>query len=48
MVYPACKGLGLMPLEKLESEIPQVAECLTEGLWNKRAEKTLLELHKNP
>ncbi|MHC4659459.1 MAG: alcohol dehydrogenase catalytic domain-containing protein [Planctomycetota bacterium] len=48
IVYPAWKRLGLIPLEKLASEIPQVAECLTEGLWNKRAEKTLLELHQNP
>ena len=47
IVYPACKGLKLITLEKLQSQIPQVAECLTEGLWNKRAEKTLLEIYEN-
>jgi len=46
IVYPACKGLKLTPLENLHRQIPQVAECLTQGLWNRRAEKTLLKLYR--
>jgi threonine dehydrogenase-like Zn-dependent dehydrogenase len=43
IVYPACKGLGLTPLAKLKEKMPQVAECLNNGLWTKQAEKKLLE-----
>jgi len=46
VVYPACKGLGLTKLEELQSRIPQVGECLTEGLWNKRAEERLLGIYQ--
>jgi len=46
IVYPACKDLGLIPLEKLQSQIPQVAQALSDGLWNKQAEQTLLEIYK--
>ncbi|MHC4624148.1 MAG: alcohol dehydrogenase catalytic domain-containing protein [Planctomycetota bacterium] len=46
IVYPACKGLGLMPLEKLGAEIPQAGKWLTGGLWNKRAEESLLEVYR--
>jgi len=46
VVYPACKGLKLTRLENLHRQIPQVAECLTQGLWNRRAEKTLLKLYR--
>jgi threonine dehydrogenase-like Zn-dependent dehydrogenase len=42
IVYPACRGLKLVPLPKLQSRLPQVAQCLTEGVWNKRAEVALL------
>lgn len=47
IVYPACKGLTLTPLAKLKEKMPQVAECLNNGLWTKQAEKTLLEMYKN-
>jgi hypothetical protein len=43
IVYPACKGLGLVPLEKLAVEAPPVAELMPEGLWNKRTEEKLLQ-----
>jgi threonine dehydrogenase-like Zn-dependent dehydrogenase len=47
VVYPACKDLPLMPLDKMSEKMPQVAECLNDGLWTKKAEQKLLELYKN-
>jgi threonine dehydrogenase-like Zn-dependent dehydrogenase len=46
IVYPACKGLGLTQLAKLEEKMPQVAECLNNGLWTKQAEEKLLDSFK--
>ncbi|MFZ0034364.1 MAG: alcohol dehydrogenase catalytic domain-containing protein [Sedimentisphaerales bacterium] len=43
IVYPACKGLGLTQLAKLEEKMPQVAERLNNGLWTKQAEEKLLD-----
>jgi len=43
VVYPACKNLGLVPLEDMNEKMPQVAKYLNNGLWTKRAEKKLLE-----
>ncbi|MFZ2147084.1 MAG: alcohol dehydrogenase catalytic domain-containing protein [Sedimentisphaerales bacterium] len=43
VVYPACKDLGLIPLEKMNEKMPQVAKYLNNGLWTKQAEKKLLE-----
>jgi threonine dehydrogenase-like Zn-dependent dehydrogenase len=43
IVYPACKGLKLTQLAKLKEKMPQVAECLNNGLWTKQAEEKLLE-----
>ncbi|MBN1393305.1 MAG: alcohol dehydrogenase catalytic domain-containing protein [Sedimentisphaerales bacterium] len=43
IVYPACKGLALTPLSKLKETLPQVADCLNNGLWTKQAEIKLLE-----
>jgi len=43
VVYPACKDLGLVPLEKLNEKIPEVAEYLNNGLWTRQAEQKLLE-----
>ena len=43
MVYPACKGLGLVRLEELPDKLPDVAACLHDGLWTAQAEKKLLE-----
>ena len=46
MVYPACHGLGLTPLEELNEKMPEVAENLHEGLWTKQAEQKLLERYE--
>jgi threonine dehydrogenase-like Zn-dependent dehydrogenase len=47
IVYPACKGLGLVRLEELNEKMPQVDECLNDGLWTKQAEEKLLEIYSN-
>jgi len=47
VVYPACKDLGLVPLEKMNEKMPQVAEYLNNGLWTRQAEKKLLEMYQN-
>jgi D-arabinose 1-dehydrogenase-like Zn-dependent alcohol dehydrogenase len=46
IVYPACKGLGLVPLEELNEKMPEVAKCLNNGLWTRAAEQKLLESFK--
>jgi hypothetical protein len=46
IVYPACKGLELTPLAKLKEKMPNVAQCLNNGLWTKQAEMKLLESFK--
>ncbi len=43
IVYPACKGLGLVPLEQLGEKMPEVAKCLNNVLWTRAAEQKLLE-----
>jgi len=45
VVYPACRDLGLVTLEKLGEKMPQVAERLCNGLWTKEAEDKLLEIY---
>jgi threonine dehydrogenase-like Zn-dependent dehydrogenase len=45
IVYPACKGLGLVPLGNLSAEVPPVAALMPEGLWNKRGEEKLLQIY---
>jgi D-arabinose 1-dehydrogenase-like Zn-dependent alcohol dehydrogenase len=47
VVYPACKDLRLVPLDKMNEKMPQVGECLNDGLWTKEAEQKLLELYNN-
>ncbi len=47
VVYPACKDLPLVPLDKMSEKMPAVAECLNDGLWTPKAEKKLLEMYKN-
>jgi len=46
IVYPACKGLKLTELAKLKEKMPEVAECLNDGMWNKKAEEALLKRYK--
>ncbi|MFH1719152.1 MAG: alcohol dehydrogenase catalytic domain-containing protein [Planctomycetota bacterium] len=43
IVYPACRGLGLMRLEDMNEKMPEVSQCLNDGLWTLRAERKLLE-----
>ncbi len=43
MVYPACRGLGLVTLKELHKVLPEVAANLDDGLWTKQAEQKLLE-----
>jgi L-sorbose 1-phosphate reductase len=45
LIYPACKGLGLVPLEGLATEMPEVASMLVDGMWTLEAEQKLLELY---
>ncbi len=47
IVYPCCKGLGLITLEELASRFPQVASCLNEGRWCKGAEVALLKVFED-
>ena len=47
IVYPACKGLGLVRLDELNEKIPKVAKCLSNGLWTKEAEDKLLGMYQN-
>ena len=43
VVYPGCRGLGLVALEDMQEKLPAVAELLDGGRWNRRAEKALWE-----
>jgi len=45
LVYPDCPGLTLTPLEKLGERLPEVANCLKNGLWSKEAEEELLRAY---
>ena len=47
IVYPACRDLGLVPLEEMAEEMPEVAKCLNDGLWTKQAEQKLLEMYRS-
>jgi len=47
VVYPACKNLPLVPLEKLSKKMPELAGCLNNGLWTREAEQKLLEMYQN-
>ena len=47
VVYPACRDLGLVTLEELNQKMPEVADCLNNGLWTKEAEEKLLEMYQN-
>ncbi len=42
VVYPSCKGLELIELEQLQEKMPEVADCLRDGLWTRQAEQKLL------
>ena len=46
IVYPSCRGLGLVALEELGEKIPEVAARLNNGLWSGQAEQRLLEMYQ--
>jgi len=46
IVYPRCRGLGLVKLEELHEKMPEVAERLNNGLWTREAEQALLERYQ--
>jgi threonine dehydrogenase-like Zn-dependent dehydrogenase len=48
IVYPACKGLALTPIAKLADKMPEVAACLSNGIWTVQAEQKLLEKYTSP
>ena len=48
IIYPSCKGLGLVPLGELGKKLPKVGKWLKNGLWSKKAEEKLLKTYKNP
>jgi threonine dehydrogenase-like Zn-dependent dehydrogenase len=46
IVYPACKNLGLVPLQEMNEKMPEVAKLLNDSLWTKEAEEKLLETYQ--
>ena len=46
IVYPRCRGLELVKLEELSEKMPEVAECLGDGLWTREAEQALLKRYQ--
>jgi len=46
VVYPACKGLGLLPLDEVSGKMPEVAAKMKNGLWTSQAEEVLLKTYK--
>ncbi|AKJ64532.1 alcohol dehydrogenase catalytic domain-containing protein [Kiritimatiella glycovorans] len=42
MVYPACRGMQLTPLEQLDRVSPEAAKALQGGVWNREAEEALI------
>lgn len=46
IVYPACRGLGLITLEDLDKKMPDVFAMLNNGLWTEQAEQKLLDKYK--
>ncbi len=45
VVYPKCRGLGLMTLQQLQDRLPAVAKHLAAGVWNIEAERSLLAMY---
>lgn len=42
IVYPDCRGLQLIDIEKLGAKLPHVAKGMVGGFWSKQAEDALL------
>ena len=47
IVYPACRDLGLVTLREMPEKMPNVVQCLNDGLWTKQAEQKLLEKYSS-
>ena len=47
IVYPACRTMGLVQLSEMGQKMPDVADCLNNGLWTKQAEQKLLEKYRD-
>ena len=45
IVYPSCKGLGLVSLGEMSGRLPEVARHLSSGLWTAEAEAELLKAY---
>lgn len=48
IVYPMLHNVGLIPLNELHKHYPTVAAKLTNGQWNREAEKELLKVAGGP
>jgi threonine dehydrogenase-like Zn-dependent dehydrogenase len=48
IAYPACKGLPLTMIAKMTEKLPDVAACLSNGIWTAQAEQKLLERYASP
>jgi len=46
IVYPCCRGLGLVAVEELDEKMPEVAKRLNNGLWSGQAEQKLIEMYQ--
>ena len=46
IVYPPCRGLGLVALEEMSEKMPEIAKRLNNGLWSGQAEQRLLEMYQ--
>lgn len=44
LVYPACRGLQLAPLDELAKSFPKLAEKMENGVWSKASEEELLAI----
>jgi len=42
IVYPSCRGLGLVRLDEMDERLPGVAKLLDRGMWTGAAERALL------
>jgi D-arabinose 1-dehydrogenase-like Zn-dependent alcohol dehydrogenase len=48
IAYPVCKGLPLTMIAKMTEKLPEVAACLSNGIWTAQAEQKLLERYASP
>jgi D-arabinose 1-dehydrogenase-like Zn-dependent alcohol dehydrogenase len=47
IVFPKCKGMGMLSLEQLSEKFPEVGEKLNNGIWTKQAETELLKNYES-